>query len=226
MNQLNAAIRNGDDESGKPELEAEVLMTRIVDGEATDHDRERFTRLAEANPEMWRRLALRQQDMTLLKARVEHELSVIDQSEVPQSAVANNARMHLGPSLRWLIALSSLAAVVVISAIWFASSIHTQDSQNVQGGNLIPAGNSAAELTPDEHLRLYLQAGFVIGELPPTLLQVDEMSDGRKAARILRRIEEVIILPSDQDVPVDDQGALTKPPSELRSDEPISTNPD
>ena len=38
------------------------------------------------------------------------------------------------------------------------------------------------------------------------------MSDGRKAARILRRIEEVIILPGDQEVPVDEQGALTKPP--------------
>jgi hypothetical protein len=54
---------------------------------------------------------------------------------------------------------------------------------------------------------------------------VQVLPDGRKAVRYIRRIEEVLFLPPDQDVPVDDDGILTKPPSELRGEESTHNNP-
>jgi len=62
-------------------------------------------------------------------------------------------------------------------------------------------------------------------EMPPTMLEVQVLSDGRKAVRYIRRIDEVVFLPPDEDVPVDDTGNLTKPPSELRGEESHKDNP-
>ena len=60
----------GDRTPHDPELEVEILITRLVDGEGTEEDRLRFDHLAASEPTLWRQLALRQQDMTLLAEQV------------------------------------------------------------------------------------------------------------------------------------------------------------
>jgi len=58
-------------------------------------------------------------------------------------------------------------------------------------------------VSPDDYLRLYKSAPFVMGEWPPTLLASEKLSDGRTFIRMLRRIEETHYLDADKPVPVE-----------------------
>jgi hypothetical protein len=79
---------------------------------------------------------------------------------------------------------------------------------------------AAASLSPEEHYARYRSAPYVLGEMPPEVLQVDEMTDGRVAVHFMRRIEEVAFLDPTQPLPVDENGELTRDPIRLRTSEP------
>ncbi|HEV8259386.1 MAG TPA: hypothetical protein VGQ19_01345 [Burkholderiales bacterium] len=202
--------------------ETEILIGRLVDNQASDDDRRRFQSWADADPNLWRRLALRQQDMAALASHVEPHLRAADEIELPASAGPAVSRMTIRVA-SWGLAISGWAAMVALALVWSANTGRPTGIQTPP--RAVPTAANPTELTPDEHLRLYEQAGFVIGEMPPTLLEVEQLRDGRKAVRYIRRIEEVLFLPPDQDVPVDDSGNLTKPPSELRGDAPEAARP-
>jgi hypothetical protein len=72
-------------------------------------------------------------------------------------------------------------------------------------------------MSPDDYLRIYKSAPFVMGEWPPTLLASEKLPDGRTFIRMLRRIEETAYLAADKPVPVEADGRLTVPPDEIRS---------
>jgi hypothetical protein len=203
-------------------VSSDILIGRIIDGEAGPDDRHRFESLADADPKLWRRLALRQQDMSALTLGFDQELKVADRIELPEDLIATPQGAD-AYSLRargpWVLAIAGWAAVITVAAIW-AFSVMRDGHLAQPPRNALPASGAAAQLTPDDHLREYLQAPFVFGELPPTLLKVEEMSDGRMAVRVLRRIEEVIFLPPDNELPVNEEGDLTKPPGDLRSEQP------
>ena len=54
----------------QPEIEADTLIGRIVDREATSGDCEAFEHMASVEPILWRALALRHLDMAMLSDRV------------------------------------------------------------------------------------------------------------------------------------------------------------
>lgn len=204
-------------------MQTEILIGRIVDGEARPEDHQRFESLANADPLLWRRLALRQQDMAMLEAGVEHELRSAMNIELPDDA----PRLRLSPRVHWLAAASGWAALIVVALAWAMTSLRANDEQHRRATHDRPAAvrqvstsdegeNRSEPMTPDEHLREYLHAPFVLGEMAPTLLQVQELPDGRHELRILRRIEEIVYIDAADDVPVDAAGNLTKPPASLR----------
>lgn len=201
------------------ELSIERLMSRIVDGEATIDEREAFARLADCDPQLWRRLAIRHQHMALLSARVETELNAVERIELP---AARRSALQSG-GVRWAIAISGWAAMIGLIVVWSATVMSDRDSAKFKPA--VPVGASATALTADEHLSEYLKAPFVVSVLPPTLLEVETQPDGSKILHILRRIEEYIVLEPDEDVPVNESGALTKPPSEMRDDAPEPKRP-
>ena len=206
------------------ELELERLLSRIVDGECTPQDSRALAEMASADPQIWCRLAVRQQDMTVLSAHVNRTLDRAERIDLPHQAPnATSAARLSGVRTPWWIALSGWAAMIALVAIWSIWLASGQGSH--QPKHVIPAGSGTGELTPDEHLREYLLAPFVVSELPPTLLEVEEQPDGRKVLHILRRIEEFVVLESDDQVPVNDQGTLTKPPSEMRQLIPAMSQP-
>ena len=203
--------------------EIEILIGRLVDNQANDVDRREFESLAGSDPRLWRRLAMRQQDMATLSSQVEPHLRAADRIELPIESRAQVSKATIRIA-SWALAASGWAAMVALAFVWASNTRHSL-SPGQNPTNAISAAAKPAELSPDDHLRLYEQAGFVIGEMPPTMLEVQVLPDGRKAVRYIRRIEEVLFLPPDQDVPVDDSGNLTKPPSELRGDEPTHNSP-
>src|SRR5262245_54487463 len=166
--------------------------------------------------------------MAALTSQVERHLRAADEIELPaEEAVPAVSRMTMRIS-SWPLAVSGWAAMVALAVIWFMNSGPT--TPPIQGaGNARPTSSDATKLSPDDYLQMYLNkgkaAGYVLDEMPPTMLEVQVLSDGRKAVRYIRRIDEVVFLPPDEDVPVDDTGNLTKPPSELRGEESHKDNP-
>ncbi len=201
-------------------LEIDTLISRLVDGEASAEDRERFERLAEANPSLWRQLARAQLSMQLLEQHVDRELRKAEWVDLPfadDTEVAGPAS-HAGGRWQWAIALSGWAALIALAIIWsIAGQIVGQNGAHHRTApDARPASESARSLSYDQHLDQYLRAPFVLGELPATLLEVERMSDGRYAVRILRRIEEIAFVEDPDTVPLDEQGNLIAPPSTLR----------
>ena len=64
----------------------------------------------------------------------------------------------------------------------------------------------ASTVSPEEHYQSYLSAPYVLGDMNPEVLEVQEMSDGRVAVHFVRRIEEVAFLDPQGELPVDDSG--------------------
>jgi len=204
-------------------MDTEVLIGRLVDGEAGPDDDRRFAALADADPLLWRRLALRQKEMAVLARRVDHELASADAIDLPRikSLSFGQARwFSVGRNAPWFLGLSGWAAVVILGAVWSYSQLGVVERP--KGTEVRSASDASAQMSPDEHLREYLRAQYVMGELPPALLQTEQLSDGRVAVRFLRRIEEIAFLPPGAPVPVDDSGNLTKQPSQLRGDDLLS----
>ena len=195
--------------------ETEVLLTRIVDGEAATTERERFERLAAVEPSLWRRLALKHQDASMLLAHVEPTLNAAERIELPDLDLSSANRTS------WWMAASGWAALITLAITWAVSN-------QMRGGdhpatNGIPADTRGINsLAPEEHLQQYLRAPFVLGEMQPTLLQVEPLPDGRYAMSYVRRIVEVSMFDSPEDVPASDEhGNL--PSSPHASAQPRST---
>jgi hypothetical protein len=189
---------------------ADVLIGRIVDGEATPADREQFEQSAAANPSLWQTLAHRQQDMMVLSAKMDESTRFADHIDLPLTLAP-------GAALRrpWLWAFSGWAALLVVGLFWGMSQRGHVDRASVDGERVsLPP----IEMTPDDHLREYLKAPFVTGQFPASLTYTQELSDGRLAMSFIRRIEETVIVNPDQypSIDMDDNGNLQQDPSELR----------
>jgi len=195
---------------GPEDLTAEILIGRIVDGEALPVDRARFDDLASANLVLWKMLALRQQDAAALTTRFERQTASVEKIELPQRSLAFN-RTGRSP---WLLAVSGWAAVIVVAVLWgmqHAANLRERDARRTTD-----TFDPTKVVSPDDYLRLYKSAPFVMGEWPPTLLASEKLSDGRTFIRMLRRIEETHYLDADKPVPVEADGRLTIPPDEIR----------
>lgn len=234
MHDPNATTSGNDDRSAHQDgLETDVLIGRIIDGEARAEDRRRFDALAGTDTRLWRQLALRQQDMAELRSTVEQEFVNADRIDLPADAgVSVRAGQPRRGAFSMLVAYSGWAAVLVLTAIWSfnaTSSSRSGDMNRGGNGGAQPATNNSGlhfdALTPDDHLREYLRAPFVKGEMAPTLLHIEPLPDGRQELHILRRIEETVTIGPNDKPPVDEHNNLTKPPAELRGKAP-NQNPD
>jgi hypothetical protein len=201
--------------------EVDVLIGRLIDGEATTADRTRFDGLAAREPRLWRDLALRHQDMPRLADAFELEAGAAAEAELPST---RSGRRRAG-GVRWGLAVSGWAALLLVGIGWIVTAVG-RPPVSVPPTGIPTAEPGAAALSADEHFDRYLAAQNVLGEYEPLVLEVKEMTDGRVAVRYMRRIEEVAIVDSLEDLPVSDDGHLTVPPAELRHTVPAERSPD
>jgi hypothetical protein len=206
----------------------DVLIGRIIDGEATLVQRQRFEAMAADDPALWRMLALRQQDMSMLAAHVEPQLNAAEKIELPVGAIDQIESSAGGAGSRrlrvpWWIAISGWAAMIALAVVWSFSDQWLRPGDDMPGG--MQASHEPEVLTPDEHLREYKQAPFVLNEMPPTLLQIDQLRDGRLAVSYLRRIVEVAYFDSPEEIPLNADGNLPDSPEVLRQHAPPASQP-
>jgi len=227
MNRHNdSTLDDGRDEAAN----LDVLIGRIVDGEASVEERQRFEALAATDGALWRRLALRQQDMSMLAAHVEPTLNASEKIDLPLSAhAASGIAGSIGPHryanrTSWWAAAAGWAAMIALAATWSLSA----HLNSATGRAAAPAGAPVAlKQPPEKLLGDYLRSPFVLGEMTPTMLTVDELPDGRLALSFLRRIVEVNYYDSAADLPGwDAEGNLTVAPHEpARADESADPTP-
>lgn len=208
-----------DDDARRELPESEVLMTRLLDGTASEEDRDRFEADAELDPSLWRALALRQQDAVALAAALEPVLEAADRIDLPPARAAGRL---LPRRLSWSLAFAGWAAVLVVAATWSIVAL-TERARHLDGGaEMVEAPIRAFErLSPEDAYHRYLDAPYVLGDMAPVVLETELLSDGRVAIHFIRRIEEIAFLDPLDELPITDDGELTSDPAELRRHEPV-----
>jgi hypothetical protein len=192
--------------------ETDELISRLVDDAAGADDRARFETRAAGDPDLWRQLALAQRDMAALRTAYEHETAAAEQVELPGAAVRR--------PFAWL-AFSGWAAAFLIGLFWLA--MHQASTTPGPSGRTVDE-RRPVPMTPEEHFASYLGAPYVLNQLQPVVVDVEEMHDGRLGVHFIRRIEEFALLDPDT-LPVDEYGELTSDLSELRRAEPKRSMP-
>jgi len=185
----------------------EILIGRIVDHEATPQELERFEHMADDRPRLWRTLARQQISMGLLADRV-----------LDETAAAEGVEVARGTRSGWsIVALSGWAAVLVLG-VWWAVVAPTPDAPRHPLQLDRVAGTAAqSPMRPDEHLREYLAAPFVIDILDPIVLETEPLEAGRHRVYFMRRIEEYVDIDTPPDAVIDQAGQFKIDPADLRN---------
>jgi hypothetical protein len=151
----------------------ELLISRIVDGEATPRDWSEFRLQAEREASLWRDLAEAQRMQGDLGDEVAAALSVVNQVDVP---VHTEMVRRLSGRIRMVGMWGGWLAAACVGLMW-ANGERAGMEQNG------PSQAGMANLTPARALQEYLNKGQtegkVIGELPEkVLVQARPMTEG------------------------------------------------
>jgi len=167
--------------------ESELLINRIIDGEASSADQARFEQIADTEPAYWKTLALRQRDMATLTHAVDGRTQRAMHVGVQTDRSVERPRRL--PYVGWALTATGWAAVLVLAALWGVTVLHNQDQQH----QLQPVLSHQPDMSPQQHLDAYLRAPNVLWQALPERPVAEQMSDGRWAMRFKRQIHEVRI---------------------------------
>lgn len=178
----------------------DLLITRLIDGDATDEDWDQFRARAAGDIEPWRRLAEDQQVCVALRegfdAVAARALAVElpgatagsgagsnppAETQMPGRAAPATASISWGRYVGW-------AAAVLIGLSWAGTSWRYGAGQT---GPRAPGDSSDTirGVDYDQHLAQYLQAPYVLRELDPVLLSSRRTENGLEVT-FLRQIAE------------------------------------
>ena len=171
-------------------FDRDLLISRVIDEQASDDDWALLRRLGEKDATVWRDLAEAQHEHAELCRALESAVAVADGVEVPidqyiQTRFANRIRV-VATWGGWAV-----AAVLVLAMVQNPSL--SDPDMNVAG---ISAGPRLGEVTPDQALQRYIEegrrTGQVLEEIPArVILEVRPLADGKGVDVIsLRQIIE------------------------------------
>jgi hypothetical protein len=172
-----------------PKLDGDLLISRIVDGEASDADWTAFRAIADREPSLWRELAEYQRDQSDLSAAVASAIRVADDVEAP---VHEEMGRRFTLRTRLVSAWGGWAAAAVVGLAWMTGQLNSRQSPvpgNESGLVQLPAQQvvdnyvKEGKLTPEDLYTKYLDAGreqgLVVGEVPDRrLINVRPMKAG------------------------------------------------
>lgn len=206
-----------------PALDRDILISRIIDGEATPEDWAAFKALAAREPSVWRDLAECQQDHADLSIAVANAARLADSIDLPvEEARSVQLSRRVRAALSWGGWAVAAVAVLAFSTQRAADSQGTDASRAGLGfgPGVIPVS------TPDQAYDAYLQLGReqerVVEEVPTRILiETRALRDGTFEVRYLRQILERITVPSlyefgedehGRPVPIRIRGMVVEPP--------------
>ncbi len=174
--------------------ERDILISRIVDGVATNADWMSFRVLADNDPTIWYELADVQRLHDLVFQCVQNELAATDRVELPGGLIDDRPmRVRMEVASRWG---GWVAAAIVL--VWFfgqsdAPTIlndHDSATAGILGSSIL-----LDQAKPDQAFDQYLSSGQilgqVVGEMPDrVVIETRPMPDGTIEVLYLRQIIE------------------------------------
>lgn len=151
----------------------ELLISRIVDGEATPADWSAFRAQAERDASLWRDLAEEQRGQSELSSEVAAALSVVNAVDVP---VHSEMVRRMSDRFRQVGMWGGWLAAACVGLMW-AGGHRAASAGSGQEAGLV------SSLSPASALQTYLDqgqsTGKVIGELPEKLLiRAEPLTEG------------------------------------------------
>jgi hypothetical protein len=144
-------------------VERDMLISRVVDGLATDADWRGLEAVGDADPSVWRELAVAQRQHAVLCGLVGRAIECADAVETPDPRPA--VIRFPGSTWKW----SGWAAAAMVAVAWMVGP-RTADRQfQSPGPRLETAGMMPVSLAPEEHLQSYIEngrrEGLVVGQI-------------------------------------------------------------
>ncbi len=169
----------------------DILISRVVDGTALDHDWAALEAIGQKDPALWRELALSQRQHAALSSVVHAAGRVADDVdlEIPEAHVIG----RISGVARW----GGWAVAAAVALAWFGGL--RSDRSDMNKASPIPGilSPSSASDDPGDALQRYLdlgkQRGTVLGEMPAkVVIQAAPAEDnsGRMDVIYLRQIVE------------------------------------
>jgi len=165
---------------------ADLLIGRIVDGEAFEDDWNEFEAMSRSEPSMLVALARAQREHAQLEHDVADAVATCELIEVPDSALhgvsmAARFRQYSG----WAVAAIVSLALLTVLGVQMPGGSHSGN----QAG-LIPASMNS-EQALNEYMRTGMAEGRVVGEMPTVLMNVQQVPSSREMQVVyLRQIVE------------------------------------
>ena len=181
------------------ELSEHILISRVIDGDATEQEWQDLETLAMREPRIWRDLAEAQRDHAALMRGVSAALALADATPLPSMRDAFN---HAGHATlfqqrlqRWgAWAGWAVAALVVLAFTPLGRQITSSNRPGTQQAGLVPS-------TPDEALDAYMtlgtKEGRVIEQVPARIMVQSRPSPTGAGFEViyLRQIDEKTTVP-------------------------------
>jgi hypothetical protein len=169
------------DEGNDPLVRGELLLSRLVDGEASERDWEDFRTIAGRGAGgLWRALAEAQRDQAVLSIAVGESVRAAERVGLPGSrpAPSEGVIARIVPWAGW-------AAAACVGIVWAIGLIAARPGMTSGTGNLagIPGGivrPASYEDAWNECVRRGKEDGVVVGEVPErVVVSTSARADGR-----------------------------------------------
>jgi hypothetical protein len=208
-------------------FDSEILIARVVDGEASGEQWRLFCRMAEIDPHLWRDLAEAQHQQSELSAQVNLAVACTDHVEAP---VAQEMAYRFNQRLRAAVVVGGwsgwIAAAAALLIAW-GMGVPGLSAPSTRPEGAMKAGLGGGI---SDALKTYLdrgrESGQVVGELPERILIEarplnPSEGGGKYEVFYLRQIMERVVVDEFFGVGSDDMGR----PTPVRLDPFPATNP-
>lgn len=172
------------DEGNDPLVRGELLLSRLVDGEASERDWEDFRTIAGRGAGgLWRALAEAQRDQAVLSAAVAESLRASERVGLP----GERRRGHGGGVIARITPMAGWAAAACVAVIWGIGLFAPRAASNAGAPADALAGKAPANIRLvssddawSEYVRRGQEDGVVVGEIPERVVVATvRRDDGR-----------------------------------------------
>jgi len=170
--------------------EVELLISRVVDGEASEADWSAFRALADTDATLWRELAEYQKDHAELALAVQAAVAVADGVE---AEVGDEIHRRFSERVRLVGTWGGWAAAAAVVLVWMTGIRGAGEVQQPMTAGMLPA--VPVPMTAADALQTYLdkghESGLVVQEVPTrVLLEARPTKSGGYEVVYLRQIME------------------------------------
>ena len=182
------------DEGNDPLVRGELLLSRLVDGEASERDWDEFRTMAGRGAGgLWRALAEAQRDQAVLSTAVGESLRSAERVGLPgerRRERTGSVIARIGPWAGW-------AAAACVAVVWGVGLVMSRSTVGPQGAdNPVARPNGAMRLVSaedafGEYVRRGKQEGWVLAEVPErVVISTTPLENGGYRMTFLRQVIE------------------------------------